>query len=189
MCKKIPSTGMLAYYRFDQDYGTTLYDLTSNNNDCVIPETSWGLSGASIGDDSISDYVGSVSTDFSVSKAHADGDTFAFTCNTNVPNGIHLYIVNQAPNTTIDLGSNIGSDRYWGTFIIGSCTYNVTYDYTNNPYSEATLTDNELAWRDDNSDQNWDGYSSTSDSNSDGIIVSPSDNNSTGYEYILYTTP
>jgi len=134
------------------------------------------------------DYDGSVPGDFTVNKAHADGDNFIMTCNTGVPTGIHLYLVNQGANTTNDLGSYIQSDRYWGTFLVGSCTYSVDYDYLNNPYSVAPLTSNSLAWRDDNSDQNWDGYALTADSNSDGLIESDS-NNSDSFEYILYTEP
>jgi hypothetical protein len=149
MCKKIdPVPGnLIAYYRFDQDFGTTVYDLSSSNNDCVVNGASWASSEAPLGDDSIYDYVSG--DGFSVNLAHADGDNMTMTVTGSLPDGIHLYLVNQSPNTkVVDLGT-IKTDRYWGSFLVGSTNgYAFYYDYSLNPYSNATPVNNSIAYRD-----------------------------------------
>jgi len=193
MCKKIPKSSLpislIAYYRFDQTYGNILYDLTSNDNDCNSDwsENEWDYSAAPIGDYSVYDYTGTVAQDFSATLAYGDGETFTMSVSSSVPSGIHLYSVDQEPNTTYDLYEKIESKRYWGTFIIGSCTYLVKYDYVANTHA-AVPTDrdqNSLGWRYNNADLNWASYGSTSDSDEDGIIISPADN-TYRVEYILY---
>jgi hypothetical protein len=49
--KIIESTpGLSAYYRFDQNYGTVLYDLTSQNKDCDVNGPTWEISDAPVSD-------------------------------------------------------------------------------------------------------------------------------------------
>ncbi|KPA09742.1 hypothetical protein MHK_010056, partial [Candidatus Magnetomorum sp. HK-1] len=49
--KIIESTpGLKAYYRFDQKYGTVLYDLTSQNKDCDVNGPTWEISDAPVSD-------------------------------------------------------------------------------------------------------------------------------------------
>jgi hypothetical protein len=148
MCKKIdPIPGnLIAYYRFDQDFGTTVYDLSSSNNDCVVNGASWASSEAPLGDDSIYDYVSG--DGFSLNLAHADGDNMTMTVTGSLPDGIHLYMVNQSPNTNaVDWGT-VKTDRYWGSFIVGSTNgYAFYYDYSLNPYSNATPVNNSIAYR------------------------------------------
>ncbi|KPA18019.1 Pentaxin, partial [Candidatus Magnetomorum sp. HK-1] len=62
MCQKIaPNTAnLMAYYRFDHDSGTTLTDLSDNNYHGTLfnmDNSNWVLSGAPIGDTSISNYL------------------------------------------------------------------------------------------------------------------------------------
>ncbi|ETR66444.1 MAG: hypothetical protein OMM_12786, partial [Candidatus Magnetoglobus multicellularis str. Araruama] len=64
MCKKITGseTGLTAYYRFDNSSGTSLIDLSNNNNDGILnnmDNSNWVTSGAAIGDDSHYNYEGS----------------------------------------------------------------------------------------------------------------------------------
>ncbi|MBF0452118.1 MAG: hypothetical protein HQK75_15560, partial [Candidatus Magnetomorum sp.] len=66
----------------------------------------------------------------------------------SLPVGIHLYLVNQYPNTkTVDWGT-VKTDRYWGSFLVGSTNgYAFYYDYSLNPYSHATAVNNSIAYR------------------------------------------
>lgn len=188
MCEKAYTSttdDLVAYYRFDHDSGSTImYDWTESGNSCDITGATLATSEAPIGDDSSFDYLGSVSTDFFVNITYGDGESFTMVVDSNVPDGIHLYSIDQAPNTTENQYRKIESDRYWGTFIIGSCTYHLEYDYVANPHAAGTKTENYLAWRNHNSDT-WAYYDETDDDDGDGIIISPS-NNSDRYEYILY---
>jgi hypothetical protein len=148
MCKKLdPVPGSLvAYYRFDQDFGTTLYDLSSSSNDCVVNGATWAQSGAPIGDESLYDYVNG--DGFSLNLAHADGDNMTMTVTGSSPDGIHLYLVNQYPNTSVVDAGTVKTNRYWGSFIVGSTSgYAFYYDYGLNPYSNATPGDNSIAYR------------------------------------------
>ncbi|KPA09145.1 hypothetical protein MHK_010652, partial [Candidatus Magnetomorum sp. HK-1] len=126
MCKKLNGneTGIVAYYRMDHSTGLTLTDLTGNGHDGALmnmENTDWITSGAAIGDDSANDYAGSVSTDYSVSIAHADGDRFTATGDSGTYTGIHVYLVNESPNTiTIPNGyTSMDTDHYYGVFPVG----------------------------------------------------------------------
>jgi len=90
---------------------------------------------------------------FSLNLAHADGDNMTMTVTGSLPDGIHLYMVNQSPNTnTVDWGT-VKTDRYWGSFIVGSTNgYAFYYDYALNPDSSTTFSDNSIAYRSGNTD-------------------------------------
>ncbi|ETR71276.1 MAG: hypothetical protein OMM_02609 [Candidatus Magnetoglobus multicellularis str. Araruama] len=148
MCKKIdPVPGsLIAYYRFDQDFGSTLYDLSASNNDCIVSGATWASSGAPIGDDSLYDYVSG--DGFSLNLAHSDGDNMTMTVTGSSPTGIHLYIVNQYPNTNTVNWGTVKTDRYWGAFLVGTTNgYAFYYDYSSNPYSHGTAINNSIAYR------------------------------------------
>jgi hypothetical protein len=197
MCEKAYTSttdDLVAYYRFDHDSGTTLmYDWTGSGNSCELTGATLATSEAPIGDDSEHDYDGIVEDDFTASLAHSDGDNLTLIMSDGVPDGIHLYIVNQSPNSnSVDTGV-IKADRYWGIFIFGLFDdYELQYEYTQNPYAESTRDENALAWRDNNADSLWDFYDDTKDIDLDGLIDTSSIfwDNSVNYEFILLdTTP
>ncbi|ETR66195.1 MAG: hypothetical protein OMM_10955 [Candidatus Magnetoglobus multicellularis str. Araruama] len=64
------------------------------------------------------------------------------------PDGIHLYLVNQYPNTSVVDAGTVKTNRYWGSFIVGSTNGSTFYyDYGLNPYSNAIPGDNSIAYR------------------------------------------
>jgi hypothetical protein len=181
MCEKAYTSttdDLVAYYRFDHDSGTTLmYDWTGSGNSCELTGAMLATSEATIGDDSVHDYGGT-----SLSLAHSDGDNFTMTIDS--ADGIHLYIVNQSPNTTtINFGS-IVTDRYWGIYVIssGGYSYDILYNYVNNPHKKMPRGLNKVGHR-DNITGSWTEVMSSTDVNSDGIINS--NNYSQNAEVIL----
>jgi alpha-tubulin suppressor-like RCC1 family protein len=164
MCEKAytsPTDDLVAYYRFDHDSGITLmYDWTGSGNSCDLTGATLATSEAPIGDDSVHDYVGSDFSDFTASLAHSDGDTFTITASSGtLPDGIHLYIVTQTPNSTNkdSNGVEIRSDRYWGLYSVGTSVlfYNVKYYYEDNPGKDSVWQKNAMDRRDNNADSSW----------------------------------
>jgi hypothetical protein len=161
MCQRLSGNenGLLAYYRFDHTVGTTLSDLSGNGYHGVLTnmsDSNWVTSGAALGDVSIYDYSGSTAPDFIVNLSHADGDSFSATGDSGTYSGIHLYLVNEAPNVTTKPGSFVEMDttHYYGVFPVGeNVTYSITYDYENNDISDQNL--DQLAFRANNADMDW----------------------------------
>ncbi|KPA13852.1 hypothetical protein MHK_005940, partial [Candidatus Magnetomorum sp. HK-1] len=172
MCKKLEGneTGLVGYYRFDSGSGTTLTDLsTTGNNGTLIGSggtnvyPQWVDSGAAIGDTSIYDYTGTISSDFEVSLAHADGDSMTAIGDSGTYSGIHLYLVNNSPNyITPPTGwSSVDSDHYWGVFPVGiNPTYTVEYNYSGNTYVDDENEIN-LASRVNATDTSWTDINAT----------------------------
>ncbi|KPA16404.1 hypothetical protein MHK_003389, partial [Candidatus Magnetomorum sp. HK-1] len=140
-------------------------DLTGNGYDGIVTNMSdsdWITSGAAIGDDSVYDYSGSTASDYSVSIAHAGGDQFTATGDSGSYTGIHVYLVNESPNTiSIPNGyTSMDTDHYYGIFPVGiSTTYSITYNYNGNSYANDD-TDLQIAYRTNNAGR-WTGFAST----------------------------
>ncbi len=162
MCKKITSShtsysDLGAYYKFDENTGSTAYDSSNTNNGTLVNSPAYALSGAPIGNESTYSYGSGNST--SLTETHSDGSSFKIDNFTGTPDGAHVYLVTDTPNTTTEtLSGAIDSTRYYGTFVVGgtSPTYTVTYDYTGNTNitggseSQAVLTS-----RADNAATSW----------------------------------
>ncbi|MBF0452788.1 MAG: tandem-95 repeat protein, partial [Candidatus Magnetomorum sp.] len=167
MCKKLAGneTGLMAYYRFDHISGTTLADLTGNGNDGTLTnmsDASWITSSAALGDDSAYDYAGSIVSDFSVSIAHSDGDQFTATGDGGTYTGIHVYLVNESPNSTAapQCYTSMDTDHYYGVFPVGiSPTYSIAYNYSGNTYASDD-SNLQVAYRTNNAGS-WTGFVST----------------------------
>jgi uncharacterized protein YpmS len=188
MCKRLTGneTDLLTYYRFDHFSGTTLNDLTGNNNHGTLnnmDDSDWVVSAAALGDISIVDYTGSIASDFVVNLASSNGDQFTATGDGGSYSGIHLYLINEPPNITSPPTSwnAIDTDHYWGIFPVGTFpTYNITYNYNGNAFvtEEDAL---KLAYREDNSVSSWSRSTATTDTGLNTISKS----NETRAEYIL----
>ncbi|MEM6642513.1 MAG: LamG-like jellyroll fold domain-containing protein [Bacteroidota bacterium] len=119
LAKKIISlpAELIAYYRMDDSAdGSSLFDVTGNNNG-TISGAIYQLSGAHIGDESSSNYDG-------------NGTGFGnFSTDNTTPGPMHVYRINQLPgtNSVADL-NNITDTEYYGVFAPG-LTYVVDYDY------------------------------------------------------------
>ncbi|ETR67112.1 MAG: hypothetical protein OMM_11941, partial [Candidatus Magnetoglobus multicellularis str. Araruama] len=167
MCKKLDGneTGLVAYYRMDHSTGLSVTDLSGYGNNGTLTNmdiSDWTTSGAALGDNSTNDYNGTVAADFSISIAHADGDQFTATGDGGTYTGIHVYIVNESPNTTTppDAYTSIDTDHYYGVFPVGvTPTYSIAYDYSGNTYASDD-SNLQIAYRTSNSGE-WTGMVST----------------------------
>ncbi len=163
MCKKITSDhpdycSLVSYYRFDENTGTILTDYVGTNSGTLTNGPVYALSGAAIGDESSHDYGNGNAT--SVTQAHADGSNFTINNFTGTPDGAHVYLVNETPNTfTNTLSGDLDTTRYYGTFIVNgtSPTYSSTYDYTNNANLDGQSNESKavFAIRTDNTGTSW----------------------------------
>ncbi|KPA17700.1 hypothetical protein MHK_002082, partial [Candidatus Magnetomorum sp. HK-1] len=161
MCKRMSSdSNMISYYRFDYSTGNTLADLSGNGNHGILQNMTnddWVRSGAALGDVSVYDYTGSVSTDFEVNISHSDGDSLTVTGENGSYTGIHAYLLNEAPsNQSLQNGLNsISSNYYWGIFPVG---INPEFSITHNYNDHAAIVNNDelsLVERSNNADSSW----------------------------------
>lgn len=131
MCQSLTGSeaGLVSYYNFDDDAGTTLTDQAGSNNGTLmnmVPASDWGTSGAPIGDASVHTYGGSSLT-MSSSQGNLTVDNFS-----GSPN-MHIYRVDSVPNDVTGVSSLLGTNStYYGTFIAGGTapTYDATFDYS-----------------------------------------------------------
>ena len=189
MCLRMTGNenNLVAYYRFDELAGTTLTDLTTNGNDGTLLDNDpnndddstlpqWRISGAAIGDFATNRYV----TDWSsvtFNLAHPNGDDFTISSVTGSPNGIQLYLVNEAPNvTTPPTGFiNISPLRYWGVYVIGAPGFGYTgeYNYEGHPGigDEIDQESLSLATRLNNASTEWTGATETPNTTNNTITL------------------
>ncbi|MBL4651238.1 MAG: hypothetical protein JKY53_00025, partial [Flavobacteriales bacterium] len=187
MCKKITSAhssmcDLLAYYRFDENSGTTLKDWFNTNDGIFVGAPSYVLSGAAIGNASGFDYSGATSN---VNLAHPDGDDLNVTVTAGTPSGLHLYRIDNMPDSTNGIDGT-DNNRYFGVYIVGSgATYTATYDYDGHTYgvpsTEASLM---LFGRQDNSIATWADKSATLNTTANTLEVTGVI--STANEYIIH---
>lgn len=183
MCKKITSShpkynNLIAYYKFDENEGTTLIDHAGNNDGLLMNDPEYEVSGAAIGDESVYDYSGNPS----VSLSHEDGDNITVNNFTGSPTGTHLYRNDQQPNSVLGFEGLENNDKYFGVFKIGddSATYSISYDYTGNTEAENNESNLKLYRRVDNSSTSWEDALATLDVNSNTLSVTGANT-----EYIL----
>jgi N-acetylneuraminic acid mutarotase len=186
MTKKINSShpqlsDLAIYYRFDENTGTELSDLAGGNSGTLTNGPAWVLSGAALGDESVNSYTGT-----SLSLQETNGDSILINNYNGQLDGIHLYAVNETPNSTTYSGAeSADTNYYFGVFKIGNDTtsYDVTYNYANSAI--LTGSSNEyrvsLATRENNAEGSW--LSKWSDGVTDTNAKSVFLPNQTGTEY------
>ncbi|MFT6165783.1 MAG: hypothetical protein ACJASF_000465, partial [Vicingaceae bacterium] len=143
IAKKVSSrhdsiSSLTSYYRFDENSGTTLRDLTGGNDGTFSGTPSWIGSGAALGDSSIYAYPAA-----SLSLGSPQNDTLVLSNITGSPSGAHLYFVNDtAINTATPPGlDSIYTTSYFGAFIVGGTSPTYDVEIVNN---STVLTANEL---------------------------------------------
>lgn len=138
MCRKIESTdalyaNLIGYYNFDESVGLTILDATAAaQHGTMVNNPARLVSEAPIGNASAYDYVNATKT---ATIGSSTGESFTVTSGSGNPDGIHLYRVDEMPNTldgVIGLGT---SDKYFGVFQVNgsSPAYVATYNYSGNP--------------------------------------------------------
>jgi hypothetical protein len=138
MCKKIKTDhpaypSLVVLYTCDQSTAsTTLFDNKGSFNSSLLNNAVLGLSGAPIGDASAFNY-GALP---SASLSRASGEKLTATSAPSTLTGIHVYVVESAPNTTNGITGVGGNNRYFGVHPVGSANplYTGVYDYSGNPF-------------------------------------------------------
>lgn len=161
MCRKITATdalygNLVAYYNFDESTGVTSFDGTANNNNGTLTNSPTRVtSGASIGTASSHDYVNAIKT---TSITHPTGESFTVTSTSGSPDGIHVYRVDEKPNTLSGTSGVGANDKYFGVFQVNGTTpqYTAVYNYNGNPNVNAgNESPLRLNKRNDNAATSW----------------------------------
>lgn len=161
MCQQLKGneTGLVGYWKFDEDTGSTAYDSSPNGSDGTLmnmSDTNRVISGAAIGDTSTYIYPVLWTADTTLNLAHPDGDDLTVSDVTGSPAGVHIYRIDSMPADTTGITGLNNNDRYLGVFTANgsSPTYSATYNYNGNPYiiNEDSLL---LFTRTDNADTLW----------------------------------
>lgn len=174
MCQKVTAShaqyaNLISYWKFDDNTGTTTTDSKGSNNATFVGTPTWATSGAPIGDNSTYSYGSGNGTN--VTQVHADGSSFNVNTFTGTPDGVHVYVVNEAPNTTTAPSgiTALETTRYYGVWPVGgtSPTYSCVYDYTGNSNvnGQADESDYRIIQRNNNADGTWTIASYSSDQN------------------------
>ena len=173
MCQKLigSEANLIANFRIDEGAdnlcGATedVCDLSANNFKGTNHNTPlWNYSGAPIGDESTFLYTNSWSGT-TINLNSANNGNVELSNITNNPDGVHLYRVDEVPNSSIGITKTLGSNQtYYGTFIANypwGGTYDIVYDYTNYPDAIHDEADLILYARDNNSILSWADNSAT----------------------------
>ncbi len=169
MCKKISpfSPGLYAYYRCDTLQGTVLKDMKGTHHGTWknSSTSNWKISGAAIGDTSISAYAGS---DWNGIELFLSDPSFGEMKIKNIVGveGLHLYQINDKPALIKGLNTFSDNGVYYGVFLAGisnSSRYDALLNYT--LYTTATGNEStlKLFTRNQNSDHYWSEYQAQQD--------------------------
>lgn len=138
MCRKVTNThpqyaNLLGYYKADEGSGTTLGDDLGINDGTINNGATWIISGASIGDASVHDYVNATKT-ATISFA-GTGESLTATSTSGSPDGIHVYRVDAAPSNATGISGLGDNNKYFGVFQVGGTSpqYTAEYYYSNIP--------------------------------------------------------
>jgi hypothetical protein len=149
MVRKINSSDVLYgnlvhYYRFDEvptsgtynSGSSVVYDYKGTTHGTIYGISDIAISSAPIGDVSGHQYAGNAST-ANVSFGTGGADVLTTSMSAGNADGIHVYGVNELPNSVTNLNLPIaGNNRYGGVFVVNgdaAARYTAQYDYTNNP--------------------------------------------------------
>ncbi|HNB80702.1 MAG TPA: LamG domain-containing protein [Chitinophagaceae bacterium] len=137
MCRKVNSnhpaySNLFAYFRLDESSGNISGGYNGNYG-VLINSPVRSLSAAPLGDAAAHDYVNTVKN---VSLSHQSGETFTATSASGSPSAIHVYRVDEQPNTLNGTTGVGGNNKYFGVFQVGGSAplYNAVYNYDGNPF-------------------------------------------------------
>lgn len=155
MCSKLTGleSDLKAYYNFDSQDPRTLLDTSPNNFDGLLLNMDAGnriLSGAPIGDTSIYIYDNSGLAAQSLNLSSSPGYSFRAHSVNSPATGMHVYRVDELPNSQQNIVSPLSSD-YFGVFLTErSGNFDVDYDF-----SDLNCSCPGLLSRNDNAEAIW----------------------------------
>ncbi|MBC8146448.1 MAG: T9SS type A sorting domain-containing protein [Bacteroidetes bacterium] len=159
MCQKVNSShpnyaNLKAYWKFDEGLGTTTSDHSVNSNSGTLASLpTWITSAVPLGDTSAASYT----SPFNFSLSGIIQDTL-FVSNVNgSPSSIHIYRIDETPNSVSIPTSITGIDttHYWGVAVFSSAStsYEAILNYGN--LSSGGCSSPELLGRNNNSTSVW----------------------------------
>lgn len=155
MCKKVTAAhpqyaSLGGYWKFDAAGLAT--DSSPNGNNGTIFGATQVTSGAAIGDESIYSYGSPV--DMTLTYGIVDSVQIESTA---TPQAIHLYRVDMSPNinTTPTTVVQIDDSHYYGVFVGGTGSYDLSYYYDGNPMAAGNEQYLNLAGRTDGTGAIW----------------------------------
>jgi len=159
MCHKIISpdplySNLKAYYNFDEGISNCLFDSKNSYHGFINRSDAWIISGAPIGNFSAYSYAGGSSA---VTLTHPTrGDAFSATLTGGSADGILVYNVTEAPNTTNGISGVGNNNAYFGVYVVNGTnpTYDAVYNYAN-AFPGNNENDFHLFKRDNNAATNW----------------------------------
>jgi Concanavalin A-like lectin/glucanases superfamily/Secretion system C-terminal sorting domain len=160
MCRKITSadplfSSLIAYFNFDETAVSNVFDESINlNSGALVNGPVRIVSGAPIGNSSSFNYSATPAT----TLTHPQGESLQATATGGSPAGIHVYSVNEKPNSITGATGTGDNDRYFGVYVTGGTfpQYTAAYNYTGNPFVNAGNEGNLILHkRDDNAAANW----------------------------------
>ncbi|WP_158267437.1 Ig-like domain-containing protein [Adhaeribacter arboris] len=160
MCRKLQTSdaNLVAYFKFDEINTTTFKDFSLSNNSGQLVNSVGNkatiTSGAPIGDESLAIYQNTWSALKLSLGNNSSNDIFSINNIAQYTKGIHLYRVNNLPNSLSGISGSTPPNFYFGVFTVSpgkSSTYTVQYK------TELELTDKCLALygREDNAQTQW----------------------------------
>ncbi len=163
MCKSIApnAPGLVAYYDFDDtSSGSSVSDISPNGNDgtlVVFDASDFILSGAPIGDESVYVYPNTWANQALQLTAGVD-EYLKVSDVANSPEGVHIYHVQSAPNTTQGIDFQVVND-YYGVFGTNlNATFSIEYGYGGYGFSCFECDKSpEIFARNDNAVLGWSG--------------------------------
>ena len=151
MCKKLVGNevNLGGYWRLDEGAGVSVTDLANGNDGTLsVSPPAWGISGAPIGDES--DFWHGVAFSGNTFYHQSSfGDSLSVTNIVGAIDGLHIYSVDELPNSLLGTSGTGANDHYYGVFIANnpSASFDATYHYGNNPAflaSQPTLNENDI---------------------------------------------
>ncbi len=162
MCRTFKSvqSDLNVHFNFDEGTGTS----TNDQNGAGVADLMnvnltnvWQVASAPIGDTSSYIYPGSWSGQ-SLSLQSCSGDEITVSNVSGSLSGIHIYLVEQDPNSSNGISEFDQFNHYYGVFQIdgGNENFDIEYDYANHPLvNSGNEPDLELLARNNNADPNW----------------------------------
>jgi hypothetical protein len=173
MCRKFATApaDLVAYYRLDQSSGLVAIDQGSQPTNGSLVNFSaapWHLSGAALGDASVSSYqTAAWAPGTKVALASVAGDSASVSGLPSQTNGVQLYTVNSAPSIAAAVGA---TSSYFGVFTASPAATTLPYSLRLHPLGGASCRDGQQRT---SNDQAWTSVPSTTTSTGTSLLLGP----------------